>query len=42
MTMANSTPVRATASTRSMRPAPTFWAAMEDTAAPSAMAGICT
>jgi hypothetical protein len=36
------TPVKATRLTRSQRPAPTFCAAMEDTAAPMASAGICT
>ena len=36
------TPDRAIWSTRSHLPAPTFWAAMEETAAPRAMAGIWT
>jgi hypothetical protein len=35
-------PAKATFSTRSILPAPTFWAAIDDTAAPMAMAGICT
>ena len=35
-------PIQATFSTRSIFPAPTFWAAMDETAAPSAIAGICT
>ncbi|MCY1453072.1 hypothetical protein D9M71_700390 [compost metagenome] len=38
----NSTPVRAVACTRSQRPAPTFCAAIDEHAAPMAIAGICT
>ena len=41
-TTANSAPLRATSSTRSIRSAPMFCAAIDDTAAPSAMAGIWT
>ena len=37
-----SMPARAVASTRFHRPAPTFCAAMDEQAAPMAMAGICT
>ena len=41
-TRAKSAPLSAICSTRSILPAPTFWAAIDDTEAPSAMAGICT
>src|SRR5664279_1584151 len=38
----NNTPVAATLPTRSHLAAPTFWAAIDDAAAPMAIAGICT